>query len=283
MLSLTQELDMRLNIDNFKENPFIFIGAFLIGFIILFTLLTPLFYKTSPFEIDLEHRLTPPCKEHPLGRDELGRDELARIVYGARISLFVGFIVVLISGIIGLIMGLISGFAGGLVDEIVMRLVDILLAFPGILLAIALIAFFGPSLLNLIFALVVTGWVSYSRLARAQVLKLKEMDFIIAARAVGANYLRILFKHLMPNVLPLILVQASLGISGAILAESGLSFLGLGVQPPTPSWGAMINEGRNHLFEAPWLTIFPGIALLITILGFNLLGEGLRKIYTPKE
>ena len=267
----------------FRENPFIFIGAFLIGFIILFTLLTPLFYKASPFEIDLEHRFAPPSREHPLGRDELGRDELARIVYGARISLFVGFIVVLISGIIGLIMGLISGFAGGLVDEIIMRSVDILLAFPGILLAIALIAFFGPSLLNLIFALVVTGWVSYSRLARAQVLKLKEMDFIIAARAIGVSYLRILFKHLMPNVLPLILVQASLGISGAILAESGLSFLGLGVQPPTPSWGAMINQGRNHLFEAPWLTIFPGIALLITVLGFNLLGEGLRKIYTPKE
>ena len=266
----------------FRENPFIFIGAFLIGFIVLFTLLTPLFYKASPFEIDLEHRFAPPSREHPLGRDELGRDELARIVYGARISLFVGFIVVLISGIIGLIMGLISGFAGGLVDEIIMRSVDILLAFPGILLAIALIAFFGPSLLNLIFALVVTGWVSYSRLARAQVLKLKEMDFIIAARAIGVSYLRILFKHLMPNVLPLILVQASLGISGAILAESGLSFLGLGVQPPTPSWGAMINQGRNHLFEAPWLTIFPGIALLITVLGFNLLVEGLRKIYTPK-
>jgi peptide/nickel transport system permease protein len=268
---------------NIRENPFLFIGTFLIGLIFLFTLLVPLFYRVSPYEIDLEYRLTPPCKNHPLGKDELGRDELARIVYGARISLFVGFVVVFISALFGLIMGLISGFAGGIIDEIIMRLVDILLAFPGILLAIALVAFFGPGLLNLIFALVVTGWVGYSRLARAQVLKLKEMDFVIAARAIGASYSRIIFKHLMPNVLPFILVQASLGIAGAILAESGLSFLGLGVQPPTPSWGAMINQGRNHLFEAPWLTIFPGIALLITILGFNLLGEGLRKVYTPKE
>ncbi|MCP2519288.1 ABC transporter permease [SCandidatus Aminicenantes bacterium Aminicenantia_JdfR_composite] len=268
---------------SFKENPFLFIGISLIGFIILFTLITPLFYKVSPFEIDLENRLLPPSKKYPLGKDELGRDELARILYGARISLLVGFTVVFISAVVGLIMGLISGFAGGLIDEVIMRLVDILLAFPGILLAIALIAFFGPSLVNLIFALVLTGWVGYSRLARAQVLKLKEMDFITAAKAIGAGYLRILFRHLMPNVLPFILVQASLGIAGAILAESGLSFLGLGVQPPTPSWGAMINQGRNHLFDAPWLTIFPGIALLITILGFNLLGEGLRKIYTPKE
>jgi peptide/nickel transport system permease protein len=268
---------------NFKENLSLIVGAFLLISIFLFTILVPLIHKTSPNEIDLENRLSPPSKEHPLGKDELGRDELSRIAYGARISLFVGFAVVFFSALFGLIMGLIAGFTGGIIDEIIMRIVDILLAFPGILLAIALIAFFGQSLTNLIFALVITGWVGYSRLARGQVLKLKEMDFITSARAIGASRFRIIFKHLMPNVLPFIIVQASLGVAGAILAESGLSFLGLGVQPPTPSWGAMIDQGRNHLFEAPWLTIFPGLALLVTILGFNLLGEGLRKIYTPKE
>ncbi|MFQ6081766.1 MAG: ABC transporter permease [Candidatus Aminicenantia bacterium] len=266
-----------------RENLSLSLGFFLLILISLFAVLIPIFHKGSITEIDLEHRLSPPSKSYPLGRDELGRDELARIAYGARISLFVGFSVVFISAFVGLIMGLISGFVGGMMDEIIMRLVDILLSFPGILLAIAMVAFFGPSLPNLIFALVITGWVGYSRLARGQVLKLKEMDFILAARAIGASSWRIIFHHLMPNVLPLLVVQASLGIAAAILAESGLSFLGLGVQPPTPSWGAMIDQGRNHLFEASWLTIFPGVALLITILGFNLLGEGLRKILTPKE
>ncbi|MEW6455803.1 MAG: ABC transporter permease [Acidobacteriota bacterium] len=265
-----------------RNNPTLITGFILLFLVLFISLFLPIFYKTSPYEINLSKRLSGPILEFPLGTDGLGRDALARISFGGRISLFVGTAVVLISSIIGLIMGLISGWIGKFFDEIIGRIIDILLAFPGVLLTLSVITFLGPSLLNLILSLSLTGWAGYARMIRAQVLKLKELEFILAAKAMGASSSRIIYHHLLPNVLPFLYVQASLGISGAILAESSLSFLGLGVQPPSPSWGGMIYEGRNYLFENPLLSIFPGIALLITILTFNFIGEGLRKSLKKK-
>lgn len=260
-----------------KNNHSLNIGLILLLLMLFISLILPIFYKTSPYKINLSKRLLNPGSEYLLGTDGLGRDVLARVAFGGRISLFIGLVVVLTSSFIGLIMGLVSGWVGKIFDEIIGRIIDILLAFPGILLALSIVAFIGPGLLNLMLSLSLTGWAGYARLIRAQVLKLKELEFILAAKAIGASSSRILFHHLLPNVLPFLYVQASLGISGAILVESSLSFLGLGVQPPSPSWGGMIDEGRNYLFENPLLSIFPGITLLITILAFNFIGEGLRK------
>lgn len=253
-------------------------GTLLILVALLAPVLTPFAFESQ----NLPLRLRPPSAAHWFGTDELGRDILSRVVYGTRISMSVGFSVVLVSSLVGLLAGSLAGYYGGWFDEALMRIVDILLAFPGILLAIALVAFWGPGLEKLIFALVSVGWVGYARLVRGQILKVRELDFVRAARSLGASNARIILRHLIPNIIQPILVQASIGMAGAILAEASLSFLGLGVPPPLPSWGAMLNDGRSHLFDAPYLVLFPGAATMLAVLAFNFLGDGLREVLNPR-
>ena len=257
------------------------VGAAIVLAAVLAALIGPAIAPFDPASQVLEERLTGPSRAHPFGLDELGRDILARVLSGARISLAVGLIVVTVSCTIGVLFGSIAGYFGGRIDEAISRVVDILLAFPGLLLAIAMVAVLGPSLTNVVLALSLIGWVGYARLVRGQVLRAREFEFVHAARALGANTARILLRHVIPTALPAVTVQATLGMGGAILSEAALSFLGLGVQPPTPSWGTMLNGGRTHLLDAPHLTIFPGIAIAVLVLGFNFLGDGLRDVLDP--
>ena len=236
----------------------------------------------DPSAQELARRLEAPSLAHPLGLDELGRDILARLLQGARISLMVGVAVVSVSSVVGMLFGSIAGYFGGRVDDLISRVIDVLMAFPGILLAIALVAVLGPSLVNVVLALSVIGWVGYARLVRGQALRARELEFVQAARACGASSARIVLRHILPTAIPAVVVQATLGMAGAIIAEAALSFLGLGVQPPTPSWGTMLDAGRAHLFDAPHLTIFPGLAIATLVLGFNFLGDGLRDRVDPK-
>jgi peptide/nickel transport system permease protein len=239
----------------------------------------------SPYDSsaqELARRLEAPSAAHPLGLDELGRDILARLLEGARISLMVGLAVVSVSSTVGMLFGSIAGYFGGRIDDLISRVIDVLMAFPGILLAIALVAVLGPSLTNVVLALSVIGWVGYARLVRGQALRARELEFVQAARACGASSARIVLRHILPTALPAVVVQATLGMAGAIIAEASLSFLGLGVQPPTPSWGTMLDAGRAHLFDAPHLTVFPGLAIALLVLGFNFLGDGLRDRVDPK-
>jgi peptide/nickel transport system permease protein len=236
----------------------------------------------NPYVLDMSQRLNGPSWQHPFGFDELGRDVLARLVVGARVSLLVGLAVVSLSATIGVAVGAVAGYAGGWIDEVLGRLMDVLLAFPGILLAIALVAVLGPSLNHVVMALVVIGWVSYARLVRGQVLKLRELEYVQAARALGARPARVLVRHIVPATLPSVTVQATLGMAAAIISEASLSFLGLGVQPPTPSWGTMLDAGRSHLFDAPHLTIIPGMAIALLVLGFNFVGDALRDALDPR-
>jgi peptide/nickel transport system permease protein len=242
----------------------------------------PFLCPYDPSAQELARRLEAPSLAHPLGLDELGRDILARLLQGARISLMVGIAVVSVSSAAGMLFGSIAGYFGGRVDDLISRVIDVLMAFPGILLAIALVAVLGPSLVNVILALSVIGWVGYARLVRGQALRAREFEFVQAARACGASSARIVLRHILPTAIPAVVVQATLGMAGAIIAEAALSFLGLGVQPPTPSWGTMLDAGRAHLFDAPHLTIFPGLAIATLVLGFNFLGDGLRDRVDPK-
>lgn len=237
----------------------------------------------DPLQQDLALRLAAPSWGHPLGLDELGRDLLARLVLGARVSLFVGITVVAVSAAVGTGVGAVAGYVGGRVDMALGRLMDILLAFPGILLAIALVAVLGPSLRNVILALVTIGWVGYARLVRGQVLKVRELEYVQAARALGAPIGRVLGRHVIPATFSMVSVQATLGMAGAIIAEASLSFLGLGVQPPTPSWGTMLDAGRAHLFDAPHLTVVPGLAIAVLVMGFNFAGDALRDRLDPRS
>jgi peptide/nickel transport system permease protein len=237
----------------------------------------PMLTFEDPSAQHLALRLAGPSWAHPLGLDELGRDMLTRLLVGARISFAVGLSVVGISTVIGVTVGAVAGYTGGWLDDVIGRVMDVLLAFPGMLLAIALVAMLGPSLVHVVLALSVIGWVSYARLVRGQVLAVRELDYVQAARAVGAPPLRIMLRHLVPATWPSVIVQGTLGMAGAMLAEASLSFLGLGVQPPTPSWGAMLDAGRSHLFDAPHVTVFPGLALAAAVIVFNLVGEGLRR------
>ena len=250
-------------------------GACVVGLAVLAAVIGPWLVPYDPSAQELALRLEGPSRLHWLGLDELGRDILARVMSGARISLLVGLVVVSVSVSIGAAMGAIAGYYGGIIDEAISRVIDILLAFPGLLLAIALVAVLGPSLTNVVIALSLIGWVGYARVARAQVLQAREFEYVVAARAIGAATPRILIRHVLPAALPALIVQATLGMGGAILSEAALSFLGLGVQPPTPSWGAMLNYGRVHLLDAPHLTVFPGLAIAIVVLGLNLLGDSL--------
>ncbi|HZM92381.1 MAG TPA: ABC transporter permease [Vicinamibacterales bacterium] len=260
-----------------------YVGLFIVTMVALTAAVGPWLVQFDPSAQELALRLEGPSRLHWFGLDELGRDILARVIYGARVSLLVGLVVVSVSASIGAALGSIAGYYGGIVDEAISRFIDILLAFPGLLLAIALVAVLGPSLVNVVLALSSIGWVGYARLVRAQVLQAREFEYVLAARAIGAATPRILLRHILPAALPALTVQATLGMGGAILSEAALSFLGLGVQPPTPSWGAMINYGRAHVLDAPHLTVFPGIAIAVVVLGLNLLGDSLRDSFGSRE
>lgn len=251
--------------------------------LLLTALLAPWVAPVDPAAQNLPARLASPSRAHWMGTDELGRDILSRTLYGARVSLLVAASVVCGCGFTGLAMGVLAGYAGGWFDRFVnLLLINAFLSFPGILLAIAFAAFLGPGIGKVILALIITGWAGYARLARAQVLKVKELEFILAARSLGASHLRIMARHLLPNILQPILIQATIGMAGAILAESTLSFLGLGVLAPIPSWGAMLNDARGHLFDAPHMVVFPALAVMTAVLSFNLLGDAWRDWLDPR-
>ena len=258
-------------------------GAALTLFLVIIALGAPWIAPANPTAQNLPARLEAPSLAHWMGTDELGRDILSRVIYGARVSMTVSVCVVLGAGIVGLAIGALAGYFGGWLDRIVnIVLINAFLSFPGILLAIAFAAFLGPGLGKVILALVVTGWAGYARLARAQILQAKEMEYVLAARSLGASDARILVRHLLPNILQPVLVQATIAMAGAILAESTLSFLGVGVLAPMPSWGAMLNDARGHLFDAPHLVIFPALAVMTAVLAFNLLGDALRDWMDPR-
>lgn len=237
---------------------------------------------TDPSAIDISQSLQPPSLDHPLGTDDLGRSVLVRMLYGARISLLVGFVAVGISTLIGIIFGALAGYYGGWADAVIMRFVDIMLCFPTFFLILAVIAFLEPSIWNIMIVIGLTSWMGVARLVRAEFLSLRQRDFVLAARSLGASDLRLIFRHILPNALSPVLVSATLGVAGAILTESALSFLGIGVQPPTPSWGNMLIVGKQTLGSAWWLSVFPGLAILVTVLGYNLLGEGIRDALDPR-
>jgi len=259
------------------------VGFFAAVILLLAALLAPWIAPADPAAQSLPARLASPSRTHWMGTDELGRDIFSRTLYGARVSLLVAGSVVCGCGLIGLTMGLLAGYAGGWFDRFInLLLVNAFLSFPGILLAIAFAAFLGPGIGKVILALIITGWAGYARLARAQVLKVKELEFILAARSLGASHLRIMARHLLPNILQPVLIQATIGMAGAILAESTLSFLGLGVLAPVPSWGAMLNDARGHLFDAPHMVVFPALAVMTAVLSFNLLGDAWRDWLDPR-
>ena len=257
-------------------------GLIIVMITVLAAVAGPVLSPYNPAAQELSRRLEGPSVSHPFGLDELGRDILARLLAGARISLMVGVAVVSVSSLVGMLLGSIAGYFGGYVDDLISRLIDVLMAFPGILLAIALVAVLGPGLSNVVLALSVIGWVGYARLVRGQALRARELEFVQAARALGAGPARVVVRHVLPTAFPIVVVQATLGMAGAIIAEAALSFLGLGVQPPTPSWGTMLDAGRSHLFDAPHLTLFPGLAIALLVLGFNFLGDGLRDRVDPR-
>jgi len=257
-------------------------GLVLVGGMSLAALLAPLLAPFDPNAIHVDELLRTPSTAHLLGTDALGRDVFSRILFGARVSLWVGFVAVGISSVIGLALGLIAGYFGRLTDEIIMRLVDVMLCFPSFFLILAVIAFLEPSLVTIMAVIGLTSWMGVARLVRAETLSLRGRDFVLAARVAGAGPGRIIFRHILPNALAPVLVSATLGIAGAILVESSLSFLGLGVQPPDASWGNMLLDGKEVLEVAPWLSVFPGLAILFTVLGYNLLGESLRDLLDPR-
>lgn len=264
-----------------------FNGMFIAGFIIVLimsflAIFAPLLATFPPDQEHLKHILEPPSSVFWLGTDRLGRDIYSRLLYGGRVSLWVGFIAVGISVSIGMILGLISGYCRGWVDEIIMRFVDIMLCFPSFFLILAVIAFLEPSLTNIMVVIGLTSWMGCARLVRAETLSLRNRDYIAAAKLSGVTTCSILLRHILPNCLAPVLITATLGIAGAILIESGLSFLGLGVQPPMPSWGNMLMDGKIAIEIAPWLSIYPGLAILVTVLGYNMLGEGLRDMLDPR-
>ncbi|HXQ25325.1 MAG TPA: ABC transporter permease [Candidatus Acidoferrales bacterium] len=258
-------------------------GLALTLLLVILALAAPWLAPADPAVQDLPTRLAGPSAAHWMGTDELGRDILSRTLFGARVSMLVGVSVVLGAGIVGLAIGSLAGYCGGWFDRLVnIVLINAFLSFPGILLAIALAAFLGPGIGKVILALIVTGWAGYARLARAQILQAKEMEYVLAARSLGASPARILLRHLLPNILQPVLVQATVGMAGAILAESTLSFLGVGVLAPMASWGAMLNDARSHLFDAPHMVIFPALAIMAAVLAFNLLGDALRDWMDPR-
>ena len=284
MPTATQSLPGSLTPVTFaKRQPLAATGIFLLAIFIICAVFASWLSPQDPAQIDLGARLLSPGHAHWLGTDELGRDILSRTIYGARISLTVSVSVVAISLILGLIAGMAAGLYGGWVDTVLNIYVsNAFLALPGILLAIAFVAFLGPGLVNLVLALSISGWVGYARLVRAQVMAVKEREFVEAARTLGAPDLRIALRHILPNIVQPILVQAAIGMAGAVLAEATLSFLGLGIPPPAPSWGSTLNDGRSHLFDAPHLVIVPAVAVMLVVLAFNFIGDALRDYLDPR-
>lgn len=260
-----------------RKNKLLLCGIAVIALFALLAVFAPLISPYDPQSIDQYSLLMPPSFKHIMGTDSLGRDLFSRLVYGARISLSIGLIAVGIATILGLILGALAGFYGRIIDAVIMRFSDIMLCFPTFFLILAVVAVLEPSIFNIMFIIGLTGWMGTARLVRAQILTLKEREFIQAATAIGCSNARIIIRHLIPNAIGPVLVSATLGISGAILLESGLSFLGLGVQPPTASWGNILIESKSTLGVAWWITVFPGLAILLTILGFNMIAEGLKK------
>ncbi|WP_224962017.1 oligopeptide ABC transporter permease [Geomonas subterranea] len=267
----------------FTANRFATGGLVVIVVLFLLSLAAGVVTPYRPDTIDAWHVLLPPSASHWFGTDELGRDVFTRVVYGARVSLKVGFVAVGIAVVIGTVIGLFAGFYGGWVDSVLMRLVDIMLCFPTFFLILAVIAMLEPSIWYIMVIIGLTGWMGVARLVRAEVLSLKSRDFILAARVLGASDLRIIFRHILPNALSPVLVSATLGVAGAILTESALSFLGIGVQPPTPSWGNILTSGKDYIEFAWWLSLFPGVAILVTVLSYNLVGEGIRDALDPRR
>ncbi len=267
-----------------RHNLLATIGVVLVLVLVIFALFAPWIAPQDPAHIDLPTRLSRPSSARWCGTDELGRDILSRLIYGSRISMLVGSCVVAVSLAVGLIVGSLAGYYGGRFDRFVNIVVmNAFLSFPGILLAIAFVAFRGPGIFNLVLALSLGGWVGYARLVRAQVLAAREREFVEAARALGASDLRVIVRHILPNIIQPVIVQAAIGMAGAILAEATMSFLGLGVPPPTASWGAMLNDGRAHLFDSPHLVIFPALAVMLAVLSFNFIGDGLRDFLDPRS
>lgn len=266
-----------------RRQPLAIIGVALLVLFVACAIFAPHLAPDDPAALNLSARLLPPSHAHWFGTDELGRDTLSRTIYGARLSLLVSVSVVSCSLFLGMILGGLAGYYGGVVDTILnVVLMNAFLALPGILLAIAFVAFLGPGLINLILALSIGGWVGYARLVRAQVLSVKEREYVEAARALGASDLRIFVRHILPNILQPVIVQAAIGMAGTVLAEATLSFLGLGVPPPAASWGAMLNDARSHLFDSPHLVVFPAIAVMLCVLSFNFLGDALRDYLDPR-
>src|SRR3954470_9960973 len=267
-----------------RTKPLAAIGGVLVLIFVIFAIFAPYIAPQDPAQIDLPHRLSPPSLLHWCGTDELGRDISSRLIHGARISMLVGTCVVVGSLFLGLIVGSIAGYYGGRIDRFVNVVVmNAFLSFPGILLAIAFVAFRGPGIFNLVLALSLGGWVGYARLVRAQVLAAREREFVEAARALGATDLRVIVLHILPNIIQPIIVQSAIGMAGAILAEATMSFLGLGVPPPVPSWGSMLNDGRGHLFDAPHIVLVPAAAVMLAVLAFNFIGDGLRDYLDPRS
>jgi peptide/nickel transport system permease protein len=267
-----------------RHNPLAAAGVVLVAVFVLCALFAPRIAPQDPAHIDLPNRLQPPSAQHLCGTDELGRDILSRLIWGARISMFVGSSVVVCSLLLGLIIGSLAGYYGGRIDRFVnIVLMNAFLSFPGILIAIAFVAFRGPGILNLVLALSLGGWVGYARLVRAQVLAVREREFVEAARGLGASDLRIILRHILPNIIQPVIVQAAIGMAGAILAEATMSFLGLGVPPPTASWGSMLNDARSHLFDAPHLALFPALTVMLAVLAFNFIGDALRDVLDPRS
>ena len=265
-----------------KKNRLALAGGLIVLALFLIAVFAPVFSPFDPNDIDRKHILEPPGLEHPFGTDDLGRDILSRMIWGSRISLAVGFVAVGIATFIGVILGALSGYYGGWVERIIMRFIDIMLAIPTFFLILAVIAFIGSSIWNIMIVIGLTSWMSVARLVRAEFLSIKEREYVLAAKAVGASDLRIIFRHIMINSMAPVFVSAVLNIAGAVLVESALSFLGIGIQPPTPSWGNILTLGKDNIEIAWWLSVYPGLAILITVLGYNLLGEGIRDSTDPR-
>lgn len=266
----------------FRRNRFAVAGGIVVVLMFLVSFLAPYITPYQPDALDAYHVLLPPSTAHWLGTDDLGRDVFTRLVFGSRISLKVGFVAIGIATVIGCLVGLVSGYYGGTIDSILMRFVDIMLCFPAFFLILAVVAIIGPSIWYIMIIIGVTSWMGVARLVRAEVLSIREREYVMAARAIGCSDLRIIFRHILPNAIGPVLVYATLGIAGAILTESSLSFLGLGVQPPTPSWGNILTAGKEYLEFAWWLFLFPGLAIMITVLSYYLLGEGVRDALDPR-
>ncbi|MBN2118222.1 MAG: ABC transporter permease [Anaerolineales bacterium] len=277
----------RLVLRRLFRNKLAIVGLAIIGTVVLTAIFAPVLAKQTPdkngiFKTYLRETKIPPSLEHPMGTDDLGRDMLSLIIYGSRISIRIGFFSVGLAIIIGVILGALSGYFGGAVDNIIMRLMDIMLAFPSILLALVIVAVIGPGLLNAMIAVGIVSIPTYARITRASVISERSREYVQASRALGANSFRLLMQHILPNALSPIIVAGSLGIATAILDAAGLGFLGLGAQPPTPEWGLLLSRNKTHIFTSPWMVIFPGISIMFLVLGFNLIGDGLRDALDPR-